>query len=75
MIERGEILIDDPEDLVDEDDEVADCDCVWICDRAGGLVCDGCGGDQCVCACGGVSGPCECGYCEDRELDEHGDEL
>ena len=43
---------------------MSDCLCEWP--EAGGgtgcLQCEGCGGDQCVCTCGGE---CECFGCED----------
>lgn len=52
-----EALFDDPEQVDDVDDDAADaCMCEWRCNGMGGLVCDGCGGDQCVCVCGGEDG-------------------
>lgn len=55
---------------MEEDD---DCGCDWRCDGFGELVCYTCGGDFCICACGG--GPIECYGCEacggrDAEDDE-----
>lgn len=80
----SEILFDDPEDLdVDEDG----CDCEWRCNGMGTLTCDGCGGDQCVCYCGGEYGgdcPGNCNHptcpeaaerdeLDEAQLDAHGD--
>jgi hypothetical protein len=53
---------------------VRDCFCMWPaeleCDGLGVIVCEGCGGDQCVCRCGGEM-PCPgCDYCELCDLEE-----
>jgi hypothetical protein len=34
------------------------------CDGSGTIECDGCGGDHCVCACGGASACPGCPACE-----------
>lgn len=47
-------LFDDPD--IDDDVEDDDCMCEWRCNGMGRLACDGCGGDQCVCLCGGEDG-------------------
>lgn len=51
----------EPEDLPDLDD----CMCYWprVCSGLGVIECSGCGGDSCVCICGG--GPIECDGCRD----------
>ena len=51
----------DPEDVEDEE-----CMCEFpdTCGGTGWLDCDGCGGDICVCICGGG---CECPGCEECE--------
>jgi hypothetical protein len=57
----------------DEDpeyDEDADCVCEYpaSCGGLGVVSCDGCGGDQCVCRCGGELGECPgCDDCPDEE--------
>jgi hypothetical protein len=40
------------------------CMCEWPdgCGGVGMLYCEGCGGDQCVCTCGGE---CECFGCDE----------
>ena len=41
------------------------CDFPDCCDGLGVLLCDGCGGDQCVCTCGGemaCPGCIDCGF-------------
>ena len=44
------------------------CDFPDTCGGMGTLTCEGCGGDQCVCRCGGEY---PCGGCEDCEdIDE-----
>jgi hypothetical protein len=50
------------------------CICEWQdgCGGTGVLKCEGCGGDQCCCNCGGeVECPgcddCEAGFCEDDD--------
>lgn len=41
------------------------------CGGTGHLYCDGCGGDQCVCICGGDLGECPgCDDCEGLDVDE-----
>lgn len=50
------------------------CICEWPdgCGGIGTLYCDGCGGDQCVCFCGGEF-PCDgCDECAgaERDLDD-----
>ena len=41
------------------------CEFRDTCDGNGFLSCDGCGGDQCYCSCGGVM-PCDgCDGCQD----------
>lgn len=51
------------------------CICDWpkTCDGHGHVECMGCGGDFCICQCGGED--IECIGCEacDRELDDYGD--
>ncbi len=49
------------------------CLCDWPdhCDGLGVLQCNGCGGDFCLCECGGEA---ECGGCtECRDVDEYDD--
>lgn len=46
------------------------CMCEWPdgCVGTGTLYCDGCGGDQCLCRCGGEL-PCDgCDECQDEDL-------
>lgn len=45
-----------------------ECQCDWpeYCDGSAFLCCRGCGGDQCVCRCGGQM---VCPGCEDCEED------
>jgi hypothetical protein len=48
------------------------CICDWpdTCGGVGILFCDGCGGDTCVCTCGGEM-ECDCHECEDKyDFDE-----
>jgi len=42
------------------------CICDWPreCSGTGIINCDGCGGDQCVCTCGGEVSCPGCDYCE-----------
>lgn len=44
-----------------------DCICDWPdeCSGLGSLQCEGCGGDICVCPCGGEAACPGCEYCED----------
>lgn len=52
---------------------MAKCICEWEggCGGAGVLHCSGCGGDLCVCACGGEM---DCDGCEDCDFgDDAGD--
>lgn len=56
-------LFDDPEKLDHDDDSPDDCMCEWRCNGMGTLQCDGCGGDQCVCVCGGEDGG-DCPGCD-----------
>lgn len=52
------------------------CLCTFPTDCAGTglLICEGCGGDQCVCRCGGER-PCQgCDWCEPPDLSESSDE-
>jgi len=49
------------------------CGCEWpdTCGGAGQLHCDGCGGDICVCICGGEMACVGCADCEsDEPVDE-----
>lgn len=48
------------------------CSCDWprTCGGLGILQCEGCGGDQCVCRCGGEE---ECDGCPDCREDEYDD--
>jgi hypothetical protein len=52
------------------------CMCEWPSDGGGSgvLYCEGCGGDLCVCECGGEE-PCDgCEYCLDTEYDDDWDD-
>lgn len=54
--------------------EADDCRCDWpdVCDGTGMVVCQGCGGDFCVCACGGeweCPGCDECADVSDRDYE------
>lgn len=52
------------------------CMCEWPdgCGGLGTLHCSGCGGDLCVCVCGGEC-PCDgCGDCDHPDLDDGEDE-
>lgn len=51
----------------------SDCMCEWPdeCDGTGVLHCEGCGGDLCVCVCGGE---CDCDGCEVCEAWEREDD-
>lgn len=40
------------------------------CNGSGFLECDGCGGDICVCKCGGMTICPGCEYCEDADFAE-----
>lgn len=41
------------------------CELPSDCGGTGALVCEGCGGDLCVCPCGGDLGPCPgCDECD-----------
>jgi hypothetical protein len=48
------------------------CECDWpaTCGGLGVLVCGGCGGDLCVCPCGGEESCDGCAECEDDDIDE-----
>ena len=39
------------------------CMCIWRCDGMGNAYCSGCGGDLCICVCGGEFRNCECDVC------------
>jgi hypothetical protein len=48
---------------------MSDCVCEFglACNGTGTIFCDGCGGDLCICLCGGEM-PCEgCLYCDREE--------
>lgn len=49
------------------------CICEWPdgCGGLGVIYCDGCGGDQCVCQCGGE---CECYGCDECPDDDYCDD-
>ena len=53
---------------------MSDCLCDWPrhCNGSGVMDCQGCGGDTCVCTCGGEMGCPGCCYCLDR--DEYDDD-
>lgn len=55
------------------------CLCEWPdgCNGTGTLYCDGCGGDICVCICGGWMECPGCEYCLDEALvgDDEDEEL
>jgi hypothetical protein len=55
-----------------EDDD--DCLCEWpeSCGGLGVVQCEGCGGDQCICECGGE---CECFGCEDCDREDVNEDL
>jgi hypothetical protein len=57
--------LDDPEDLDDDDD----CICRFPnhCGGLGFLDCIGCGGDQCICTCGGERECPGCDLCDTSE--------
>jgi len=46
------------------------CDFPATCGGFGLLLCDGCGGDQCICTCGGEA---ECYGCQDCCADDDDD--
>lgn len=50
-----------------------DCICEWPdgCAGLGVLYCDGCGGDLCVCGCGGESQCFGCDECEGIDSDNY----
>lgn len=54
------------------DAEDGDCMCEFpnTCGGTGVLYCDGCGGDQCVCTCGGEGECIGCEECEGTDDDE-----
>lgn len=60
---------------VDVDDD-GDCLCDFAdtCGGLGVIYCDGCGGDLCVCACGGELECPGCDECPDRDDDDFDDE-
>lgn len=49
-----------------------DCICDWptTCGGLGMLLCEGCGGDLCVCACGGELDCDGCEQCPDDDDDD-----
>lgn len=52
----------------------AACGCEFVCEM-GRLTCHTCGGDGCVCACGGDGGDCDgCDECEWEEADDDCDD-
>ena len=55
------------------------CICDWPaaddCDGLGVLTCEGCGGDQCVCRCGGTRDCPGCAACEDVDDGDDGEDL
>ena len=55
--------------LPDEDPQPDPCMCIWrrTCGGLGYLECRGCGGDNCICTCGGET---DCDGCEDCEMDD-----
>jgi hypothetical protein len=59
--------------FIDDDDVDDACMCEWgPCDGAGYLACGGCGGDQCVCMCGGAIECPGCAHCLlEVDNDEH----
>jgi len=48
---------------------MAECVCEfgWECSGLGTIYCDGCGGDQCICRCGGEIECPGCAYCGDGD--------
>ena len=56
-----------PEEIDDTDDIDCMCDFPPECDGSGMVECDGCGGDACVCICGGEIECCGCPECEDAD--------
>lgn len=65
------------EDLDEPVDVDEDCLRDWpsTCGGTGHLVCDGCGGDFCICTCGGESECFGCPECPDADdYDELDDE-
>jgi hypothetical protein len=58
--------------MVEPDDDF-ECCCDWpeTCGGMGGLLCMGCGGDFCICLCGGDS---ECWGCPECNEDDYGDD-
>lgn len=65
------------DDEFDPEDDLDDCDCEFP-DSCGGthlLVCEGCGGDTCVCDCGGEQVCPGCDDCLDDDEFEDDDEF
>ena len=56
-------------------DEDGDCECEWEsgCSGTGVVHCRGCGGDLCICTCGGESDCFGCDMCSDGD-DPAGDD-
>lgn len=54
----------------DSDDDDCMCDFPPTCDGSGMLDCLGCGGDLCVCICGGEFECFGCADCSDSEDEE-----
>jgi hypothetical protein len=50
---------------------VSSCICDWPtdCGGLGAICCEGCGGDICVCRCGGEMACPGCEYCDGAEED------
>lgn len=60
------------EDRAADEDLVLECICDFEEGACGGLTvvyCSGCGGDQCVCPCGGESECFGCSDCEPEDYD------
>jgi hypothetical protein len=55
-----------------------ECVCEFDLEDCGGtgvIECEGCGGDQCVCSCGGEIACPGCDLCEEHEDDEDDDDF
>lgn len=71
------MAFDDEDDPDLEDDDEGDCMCEYpaSCGGTGVVTCDGCGGDQCVCRCGGELGQCPgCAECPEEDDDDERDD-
>jgi hypothetical protein len=57
------------------DRPIMNCMCDWPaeCGGLGTLICEGCGGDTCVCLCGGEMSCYGCEYCRDIDDDDDWD--